>query len=202
MRKIVAFLRDRIMGRTLHTDELTYSLEDGALEGVYSDQMTFSNLLHSESGLRFDLFVVSRERLYAKDAGGERGELRKDFSGASLFHYELARRASTGQVTGFMRYVSSSLPGPVPAEAVASTVLGVTLKKDQLSWREREILYRDQPAAGGGHRPVAFEAGCRFFEEDGKARYEYDGVCMDVNPKNFSRIPSTSVYPRFLARER
>lgn len=200
MRSITDFLHERIMGRTLYTDELIYSLENGALEGVYADQMTFSNLLHSPTGLRFDLFVVSRERLYETDGNGGRAGLRKDFSAASLFHYELARRRSTGAITGFMRFVSSSLSA-VPAEAMASSVLDFRLEDDAVLWSEKEIIYRDQPGPGDTHRPVAFEARCRLFTEGDKARYEYDGVCLDVNPADHSRTPSASAIPKFLSRE-
>ena len=31
-------------GKTLYTKELIYELENGALQGVYSDQISFSNL--------------------------------------------------------------------------------------------------------------------------------------------------------------
>lgn len=201
LRNIADFLRDAILGRTLYTDELSYALEGGAIEGVYSDQMTFSNMLASPFGLHFDLFVVSNEKQYVVDKDKRRRELRKDFSGASLFRYELARRKSSGQITGFMRFVSSSL-ADVPAEAMASSVTRLVFANGELSWREREILYRDQPAADGGHKPVAFEASCRLFLEGGKARYEYAGVCLDVDPDTLERRPSDAVYPQFLAKER
>ena len=201
MDDIVDFLRGNIMGKTLHTDELTYSLENGALEGVYSDQMSFANLLASPTGMRFDLFVVSRERIYEMDESGGRSRLRKDFSGASHFHYELARRKSGREVTGFMRFVAASLDD-VPAEAMASAVTRMRLDGAVLSWEEKEVVYRDQPSSGDAHRPVVFEAGCRFYLEDGKARYEYDGVCFDVDLTDYSRRPSGSVLPKFIARER
>ena len=199
MQDIVAYLQTNIIGRTLYTAELQYGLEGGAIEGVYSDQMTFSNLTYSATGVQFDLLVVSRERLYEMENGRQKA-LRKDFSSVSHFRYELARRLSTGGITGFMRFVAASLY-PVPAEAMASAVFDCILKENELSWKEREMLYRDQPASGGGHLPVTFEAKCRFFLEDGKARYEYDGVCLDVDPHDLSRTPSAATYPKFVARE-
>ncbi len=45
MHNLLPFLQTHVNGKTLHTAELTYSLEDGALRGVYSDQI----LLSSES---------------------------------------------------------------------------------------------------------------------------------------------------------
>lgn len=201
MDDLIHFLRGNIMGKTLYTDELTYSLENGALEGVYSDQMSFANLLASPTGMRFDLFVVSRERIYETDGKGGREGLRKDFSGASHFHYELARRKSGGGITGFMRFVAASLDD-VPAEGMASAVTRMRLDGGELLWEEREMVHRDQPGSGGGHRPVAFEARCRFFVDDGRAGYEYDGVCFDVDLADLSRRPSDSEIPKFIARER
>ena len=37
MKKIIDFIEENVNGRTLFTEELVYKLEDGALEGVYSD---------------------------------------------------------------------------------------------------------------------------------------------------------------------
>lgn len=201
MELLVKYLRDNIMGKTLYTDELTYTLEEGALEGVYSDQMSFTNLLSSPTGLRFDLFVVSREKVFVVGADKRRGELRKDYSGASHFHYELARRKSTGGITGFMRYVAASFDS-VPAEAMASAVFDFQLKDGSVTWEEKEVIYRDMPGIGDSVKPASFEAKCRFYCEDGKARYEYNGVCLDVNPDDGTRSPSSAVIPAFVSKER
>ena len=203
MESITAFLRRHVMGKTLYTDTLSYSLENGAIEGVYADQMSFTNLTTSPTGFQFDLFVVSREKLYLVNPDASRGALRKDFSCASHFRYHLAKRKSTGKVIGLMRYVSASADD-IPAEAMASSVETLVLHADgnALSWREKEIGYRDQPGTGGTHRSVAFEANCRFFLENDLVAYEYDGVCLDVNPDDFTRTPSQSALPKFISRER
>ena len=203
MESMTAFLRRRVMGKTLYTGTLSYSLENGALEGVYSDQMSFTNLTTSPTGFQFDLFVVSREKLFHVNPDASRGALRKDFSCASHFRYHLAKRKSTGNVIGVMRYVSASADD-IPAEAMASAVetLALDAEGTTLSWREKEIGYRDQPGAGETHRSVAFEAKCRFFLEGDLVAYEYDGVCFDVNPDDFTRTLSQAAIPKFVARER
>ena len=48
MKHIIDFLETHVNGRNLHTKELTYELENGALQGVYSDQISFSNLKYSQ----------------------------------------------------------------------------------------------------------------------------------------------------------
>lgn len=88
---------------------------------------------------------------------------------------------------------------PLPT---ASAVSDFRLFDGDISWEERETTYRDMPGAGGCASPVAFEAQCRFFLEEDKARYEYSGTCFDADPDSGARIPSTSVFPNYLSRER
>lgn len=45
--EIIQFLRENIIGKTLLTS-VAYKLENGCLEGVYNDKMTFSNLVITE----------------------------------------------------------------------------------------------------------------------------------------------------------
>ncbi len=201
MEKITAFIRSTIAGKNLYTDELSYTLDNGSLEGVYSDQMTFSNVMSSESKIMFDLFVVANEKIYTLDKDNKRGDVRKDYSTVSLFRYELAKRKSTGEITGFMRFVSCGMTA-VPAEAMASVVTNMHFDGQQLTWQEKEILYRDMPDMKGGYQPASFEAKCRFFTEGGKARYEYDGLCLEVNPDTWERKKSSAVIPKFLSKER
>jgi hypothetical protein len=201
MEKIALFIRSTIAGKNLYTDELSYTLDNGALEGVYSDQMTFSNVMNSETKIMFDLHVVANEKIYAVGKDKKRGEVRKDYSTVSLFRYEAAKRKSTGQVTGFMRFVSCGVTA-APAEAMASVVVDMHFEGDQLSWLEKEMLYRDMPNMDGGYQPASFEAKCRFFTEGGKAGYEYNGLCLDVDPDTWERKKSSAVLPKFLAKER
>ena len=47
-------------------------LENGALQGVYSDQISFSNLKYSQSGFQLDMFIVSNEKIWLMGKDGER----------------------------------------------------------------------------------------------------------------------------------
>ncbi len=201
MEQVVQFLQTQVMGKNLYTDPLTYQLEAGRLEGVYEDQMSFSNLKYSSSGFCFDLFVISSEKIYRLDEVGQRSGLRQDFSGVALFRYELAQRRSTGRLTGAMRFVSAT-GVQVPAEAVVSGVYDLELTSEQLSWREKQILYRDQPGEGKTYRPVAFDARNRLFLHNGRLHYEYDGLCYDIDGVTLEARLSQDTFPRFLSRER
>lgn len=69
-----------------------YKLENGNLEGVYSDKMTFSNLVTTENGFKFNMTTVTQELVYNLDNKGARTTIAKDYTGTSVFCYELAMR--------------------------------------------------------------------------------------------------------------
>ena len=77
------------------------------------------------------MFIVSNEKIWKTGKNGQRESLRKDFSGVSLFRFELAKRKSTNEVTGGFRFVSTS-GKYVAAEAVVSGIYGVHLENDVL----------------------------------------------------------------------
>ncbi len=91
MKEIINFIEANVNGRTLFTEELIYKLENGALQGVYSNQISFSNLKYSQSGFQLDMFIISNEKIWLMGEDGQREELRKDFSAVSLFRFELGR---------------------------------------------------------------------------------------------------------------
>ena len=200
MEEIGDFLEANVDGATLHTKELTYELEDGALEGVYSDQMSFCNLKHSLSGFQLDMFIVSNEKLWLKGADGRREGLRKDFSAVSLFRFELARRRSTGGITGSFRCISASGKNAA-SEAIVGGIYDVSLEDGVLKLMEDQALYRDQPVQDERFKPVAFQSEHRFFRQDGKLHYEYDGTCFDVDPETMRRTEGPDRFPPFVAVE-
>lgn len=140
MKKIIDFIEENVNGRTLFTKELVYKLEDGALEGVYSDQISFSNLKYSQSGFQLDMFIVANEKIWLMGADGQREELRKDFSAVSLFRFELAKRKSTDTMTGCFRMISASGRN-VAAEAVVSGIYDICLENNVLKFSEDQVLY-------------------------------------------------------------
>ena len=201
MKSIIEFLETYVNGKTLYTKELVYELENGSLQGVYSDQISFSNLKYSQTGFQFDMFIVSNEKIYAPGKNKAHEELRKDFSSVSLFRFELAKRKSTQAITGFFRFISASMKD-VPAEAVISAIYDVTLENGLLRFQEDQALYRDHPAKDGSHRPVSFLAEHRLFMENEKLRYEYNGKCFDVDAVTLRRKESGDHYPPFISVEK
>lgn len=201
MKEIINFIESNVNGKTLHTKELVYELENGALQGVYSDQISFSNLKYSQSGFQLDMFIVSNEKIWLMGKDRQREELRKDFSAVSLFRFELAERKSTNGITGCFRFISASGKN-VAAEAVVSGIYNVCLENDVLKLSEDQILYRDQPIQGQRFKPVAFQSEHRFYCKDGKLHYEYDGRCFDVDTKTMWRCGSSDTFPPFISIEK
>ncbi|MDO4274840.1 MAG: hypothetical protein Q4D16_14320 [Eubacteriales bacterium] len=201
MKEIIDFIESNVNGKTLFTKELVYELENGTLQGVYSDQISFSNLKYSQSGFQLDMFIVSNEKIWVIGQDGQREELRKDFSAVSLFRYEMAERKSTNDITGCFRFISAS-GKHVAAEAVISGIYDVRLEHDVLKLSEDQVLYRDQPIQGEGFKPVAFQSQHRFYNKDGKLHYEYDGRCFDVDTKTLQRRDSSDTFPPFISIEK
>lgn len=199
MKDIIDFLETNVNGKALHTKELVYELENGALEGVYSDQISFSNLKYSQSGFQWDMFIVSNEKIWIVN-NGKRETLRKDFSSVSLFRFELAKRRSTDGITGFFRFISAS-GKDIAGEAIISSINDVRLDDGVLRLKEEQALYRDQPVQDGRFKPVAFQSDQRFFMEDGKLHYEYDGNSFDVEPATMRRKASSDNFPPFISIE-
>lgn len=201
MKDIINFLEANVNGKTLYTKELIYKLEDGALQGVYSDQISFSNLKYSQSGFQLDMFIVSNEKIWLMGPSGQREKLRKNFSAVSLFRFELAQRKSTNAVTGCFRFISAS-GKQVAAEAIISGIYDIRIEDDVLKFYENQALYRDQPIQGESFKPVAFQAEHRFYSKDGKLHYEYDGKCFDVDTKTMQRFNSPDIFPPFISVEK
>ena len=201
MKEIINFIEMNVDGRTLVTKELVYKLENGALQGVYADQISFSNLKYSQSGLQIDMFIVSNEKIWLVGKDGKREKLRKDFSAVSLFRFELARRKSTNAITGCFRFISASGKN-VAAEAIVSGIYEVRIENGVLKLSEDQALYRDQPIQGERFKPVAFQSEHRFYCEDGKLHYEYDGRSFDVDAKTMQRCDSCDAFPPFISIEK
>ncbi len=201
MDNIIKFIEENVNGKTLFTKELVYKLENGVLEGVYSDQISFSNLKYSQSGFQLDMFIVSNEKIWLMGKEGQREKLRKDFSAVSLFRFELAKRKSTDEITGSFRLISASGKS-ITAEAIISGIYGVSLENNILKLIEEQALYRDQPIQDEQFKAVAFQSQHRFYCEDEKLHYEYDGKCFDVDTKTMQRVNSADTFPKFVSVEK
>ncbi|MBZ9570595.1 hypothetical protein KQY27_03420 [Methanobrevibacter sp. TMH8] len=201
MKQIISFLENNVLSKPLFTDELLYKLDDGKLQGVYSDQITFSNLKYNSYGFNFDMFVLANEKIYELNEIGEKVNIRKDFSGVALFRYELAKRHSSNEITGTMRFISGTLNNP-PAEAIVNCVYDIKFENNSLSWFEKQGLYRDQPSKDDKYTATSFDAENRIYIENNKVHFKYTGKVYDVDTQTFEKSESNAEYPHFLSKER
>lgn len=198
--QLIAYLKEKVLGKTLRTDDVTYLLDKGKLKDVYSDQMMFSDLQFTENGVYFNMTTIAKEKVYYLDEKGEHLGIKKDYTGTSVFRYELAKRKSTNKLTGYMRLISTTTVAP-EMEAVVQGIYDVRLENDELKWKEQQLLYRDMPSTEGNFRPVAFDAEARFYMEEGKLRFEYIPFYYDVVPESMERQLSADKLPFFVSKE-
>ena len=184
--EIIQFLRENIIGKILLTGAV-YKLENGNLEGVYNDKMTFSNLVTTENGFKFNMTTVTQEQVYNLDDKGARTTIAKDYTGTSVFCYELAMRKSTKQITGYMRCVSTTVQDST-MEAVVCGIFDVTFDGKELKWQENQLLYRDNPIGEDKYKPVAFHSKVRFYLDNGKVIFEYLPTLWDISPDTLEKV--------------
>jgi len=198
--KLIDFLEKNVVGKTVYSEEMLYDLDFGRLEGAYSTEITFSNLSWSETGYKIGGFIVSHEKLIG--TGNPRAVV-KDFNMISYFEYDLSKRSSSGEITGLLRYVSSSLAAvPSPAEATASSIHSITFKDNVIRWTEEQILYRDQQERDGSFSPKAFVSRHYAKIVNGKLEYGFTVEGYSVNPKTLERKRAFEYYSPFVAREK
>lgn len=88
------------------------------------------------------------------------------------------------------------------AEAIVSGIYDVRIENGVLKLSEDQALYRDQPIQDERFKPVAFQSEHRFYCEDGKLHYEYDGRSFDVDAKTMQRSDSCDTFPLFISIEK
>ena len=199
--EIIQFLKENIIGKNLFTDDVVYQLDNGKLEGVYSDKIVFSDLAKTENGFGFNMTTVTHELIYNINGKGSRMTIAKDYTGTSVFRYELAMRKSTNQMTGYMRCISTTVQNQT-MEAVVCGIFDVNFDGKELKWQENQLLYRDNPIGDDNYKPVAFDAKVRFHLDKGKAVFEYLPTLWDVNPDTLAKSLSKDDYPAYISKER
>ena len=200
MEKMIDFLEKNVVGKTVFSEETLYDLDFGRYEGAYSTEVSFSNLLLTETGFTMDGFTVSHENIV--ETGRHRVPI-KNLCSVSFFKYEFSRRMSSGEITGLLRFVSSSVvANPSPAEATASSIFGVTIRSDEFRWMEDQVLYRDQQNLDRSFSSKAFVSENYLKMKDGKLEYGFSADGYSVNPKTLERKRAFEHYSPFVARER
>ena len=59
-------------------------------------------------------------------------------------------------------------------------IYDVALDAQELSWKENQLLYRDNPVGEDKYKPVAFDSKARIYLDKGKVIFEYLTYTWDV----------------------
>lgn len=200
MEKMIDFLEKNVIGKTVYSEETLFDLDFGRYEGAYSTEISFSNLLQTETGFTMDGFTVAHENIVETS---KPRTLVKDLSSVSFFKYEFSKRMSSGEITGLLRFVSSSIiSNNSPAEATSSSIFDVTIKDDTFKWMEDQVLYRDQQNNDGSFSAKAFVSENYLKMRDGKLEYGFSAEGYTVDPKTLERKRAFEYYSPFVAKEK
>ena len=81
-------------------------------------------------------------------------------------------------------------------------IYDVALDAQELSWKENQLLYRDNPVGEDKYKPVAFDSKARIYLDKGKVIFEYLPTLWDVNPNTLEKRLSKDDYPTYISTER
>jgi hypothetical protein len=196
--RVVKFLKDHVIGKTLVTPESVFKYDSDKVEGVYSGMDSFTNLVETRDGFKFDVLTVSKLTNYDLDKKGKRVLPGRDEGGIYMVRYELSERRSTGKLVGTSRVVSST-HRDFTAGYTAAVLMG--LRDGVLESRESSILYEDFFAAGGKLRPGASEAVVRFSSVGGKLRQQGEQLQYDVDVRTLKRTRTADPPMRWVSKQ-
>ena len=61
--QLIAYLKEKVLGKILKTNDVTYLLDEGKLKDVYSNQIMFSYLQLTENGVHFNMTTIAKEKV-------------------------------------------------------------------------------------------------------------------------------------------
>jgi hypothetical protein len=198
--QVTKFLKEHVIGKTVHTPTVTTKQDEGRMESDYADQTTFSNLMESAQGFSFEVTIVSKETRFDLHNDGKRVLPGRDLSGTEVYRYEVVERVSTKKLTGTVVLVSMTTKAPSRAGA-ALLVTGMKVTDGKLKWKETLPGYLDLVAAKGKYKPASWDSSNTFSLVDGKLRCEYDITNFNVDPDTLQRTPMKEKLPLYVATE-
>ena len=198
---IIDFIRNNIINKDLHTQEVIYYLEDGKMDGKYSDRMMFTDLNVGENCFSFKMCTQTSEKIHAINDKKEYISLIKDTSGFAIYNYQFGWLKSADCFTGYMNLISTSVLNNT-MNGVVSGIFGIHLNNKELVWKETQLLFRDLPVDHNMYKSVAFESDVEFSITDkNKLHFKYLPHYYAVDPETLARILSQEQYLRYEAAE-
>ena len=196
--RAVAFLKKHVIGKTVNLPDAIFDYDAGKVEGVGSSADSFTNLVETDDGFKFDVLSSSKLTNFDLDKDGKRILPGRKEDATYLSRYELTTRRSTGKLVGTCRIVSSN--HKTFTAGYTNAVLW-EVEDDGLKSREQSLFYEDFFAAKGKWKPGASESRFHFHVEEGKLCIDAENLQFDVNPETLERTLSSTEPTRWSSRE-
>lgn len=179
----LGFLRDHVIGRAV---EVTTSYKAGdKIENLFTRRMTYTNLVETKKGLKFDAISIIKQTIYDLDDKGERVGEGKTKNRALLLRFEVAELESAPKLRGFYRIISNTAGDPTGSGAVVF----ITMRDDRLVIDQTTIGFDDFFAAEGGMKPGVSETRAILHVQDGRLHVEETERNYYVDPDGQQRAP-------------
>jgi hypothetical protein len=182
--RALKFLREHVIGKTVASGDTVFKYAGNKVEGVASGSDSFTNLVETPDGFKFDQLSVSKLTNYDLDKNGKRIQPGRNEDGLYLSRYQLTERRSTGHLVGTNRIISSTHK-TYTAGYTAAVLMEV--REGGIQTREHSIFYDDFFAAKGKWKPGASEGRLRFSLKGSKLRVEGENLQFDVDPQTLKK---------------
>jgi hypothetical protein len=182
--RALKFLREHVVGKTVATQDTIIKYAGNKVEGVSSGTDSYTNLVETDDGFKFDVVTVSKLTNYDLDNEGKRVKPGRNEDATYLTRYHLTERKSTGKLVGTARVISSTHKTFTAGQTVAVLM---TVQKAGLQTKEHSLFYEDFFEAKGKWKAGASESTIRFFLEKDKLRVEGENLQFDVDPETLKK---------------
>jgi hypothetical protein len=198
---VITFLEQYVIGRTVASRPITTTTGNGTVVIRYGEQSLFSNLTRSSRGFAFDVTCVTIGQRFLRGVeDGSPTVADGTMDAVRTFRYEMTERASTGELLGFGRFVTST---SIESDPLAGTcfLIRMTVEDGRLDLTESQIGYGDRVDADGSRTPAASDGRYRFSVGEGRLIVEYRQATFDVDPRTLERAPSGDWFPIQVSEE-
>ena len=197
---VVNFLSKNVIGKAVVAPPVTTSTDGSRITSAYEEDVVFSGLSTTERGFSFDMTTLARGTRYAVDKKGSRLLAEGTLNAVRVLRYEMTERASTGELIGFSRFISSTNTQPDPMQG-AFFLVRMWMERSALVVTESQVGYADFIGADAKMKPSAIEGKYRYTVVKGKLSVEYEQATFDVDPKTLDRKRTADKFPVQVSRE-
>jgi hypothetical protein len=197
---VLDFVSKHVIGKAVVAAPIETTTDGSRMTSAYEEDVVFSGLGRTDRGFSFDMTTLARGTRYAVDKNGSRLLAEGTLNTVRVLRYEMTERASTGELIGFSRFISSTNTQPDPMQG-AFFLVRMWMERDALVVTESQVGYADFIGADEKMKPFAIDGKYRYAVENGKLTVEYEQATFDVDPKTLERKRTADKFPVQVSRE-